>query len=108
MTHELFSLEKGLSTKVAEKRLRENGPNIVHPATELSLVMKFILSFGSGFAPLLWIATFLVFLSWEPFGTPPNNLYNLILALVLVVVIVVSSVVTFYQVNYYFFAFVKH
>jgi sodium/potassium-transporting ATPase subunit alpha len=46
---------------------------------------------------LLWFATFFVFLSWEPFGTPPSNIYNLVLAIVLLIVIVSSSLFTFFQ-----------
>jgi sodium/potassium-transporting ATPase subunit alpha len=46
---------------------------------------------------LLWVATIFIFLSWEPFGTPPSNEYSLILALVLICVIVLSSLFSFYQ-----------
>lgn len=33
------------------------------------------------------MSAFFVFLSWEPFGTPPSNIYNLALAIVLLIVI---------------------
>ena len=64
---------------------------------ETPMLIKFILSFFNGFGPLLWIACFFVFLSWEPFGTPPSNIYNLALAIVLLVVIVISGMFNFYQ-----------
>ena len=58
---------------------------------------KFLFSFTSGFAPLLWVAAALVFLSWQPFC--PDCIYNLMLACMLLLVIAVSSVFSFYQVN---------
>ncbi len=93
-------VEKGLTMNLAKRRLVDNGPNMVDPPKDYPLWMKFFFSFISGFAPLLWIATALVFISWEPLGTPPSNLYNLILAIVLIFVIVVSGIFTFIQVRY--------
>lgn len=97
--HFRTSFEKGISKGMAKRRIAELGANIVDPPRDYPLWVKFLFCFVSGFAPLLWTATTLVFLSWEPFGTPPSNLYNLILALVLIVVIVVSSVFSFVQVE---------
>jgi len=91
------NVDKGLTMNLAKRRLAENGPNMVDPPKDYPLWVKFFFSFISGFAPLLWIATALVFISWEPFGTPPSNLYNLILAIVLIIVIVVSGIFTFVQ-----------
>lgn len=95
------NIEHGLTMNLAKRRLAENGSNMVDPPKDYPLWMKFFFSFISGFAPLLWIATALVFISWEPFGTPPSNLYNLILAIVLIIVIVVSGVFTFVQVRFF-------
>ena len=47
--------------------------------------------------PSCRFATLFVFLSWEPFGTAPGNVYNLMLAVVLLIVITISSCFTFYQ-----------
>ena len=58
---------------------------------------RFMQCFLVGFAPLLWIAAGIVFLSWKPFGTPPSNSYNLILAIALLVVIFLSGQFQFYQ-----------
>ena len=95
----LRSIVNGLDPQEAAARIRQFGPNVVDPPREWPLWAKFAFAFFSGFAPLLWVATFLVFLSWEPFGTPPSNLYNLILAIVLIYVITTSSIFTFYQVT---------
>ena len=91
------SVDAGLSASAAAAKLAEHGPNVVSPPKTTPLWAKFILAFFSGFAPMLWIATFFVFLSWEPFGTPPSNVYNLILALVLLFVISASALLTFAQ-----------
>lgn len=94
-----LSVGYGLKHVTATARLSKNGPNLVIPPADWPWWCKLVLVHFSGFAPLLWVATFLVFLSWQPFGTPPTNLYNLILAIVLMAVIVISSMFTFYQVS---------
>jgi magnesium-transporting ATPase (P-type) len=91
------SVVRGLDEELAQVRLLNDGPNVVAPARQVPLVVKLLLSLVSGFAPLLWVACFFVFLSWKPFGSPPTNVYNLALAIVLIIVIVVSGSVTFYQ-----------
>ena len=63
--HFKTSTTNGLCGELAQVRLINDGPNIVKPAYTLPTWVKFLLSFFSGFAPLLWIATFFVFLSWE-------------------------------------------
>jgi sodium/potassium-transporting ATPase subunit alpha len=93
------SIATGLTREFAQERLQKLGQNIVKPAKQLPLWAKFLLCFVTGFAPLLWTASGLSFISWEPFGTPPTNLYNLILAVVLIIVIVISGSFVFYQVT---------
>ena len=63
--HFKTSISNGLCLELAQVRLINDGPNIVKPAYQLPTSVKLLLSFFSGFAPLLWIATFFVFLSWE-------------------------------------------
>ena len=88
---------RGLVSSEAATRLLKNGPNCIPPSQEYSLWVKFLLSFLSGFSPLLWFAAFFVFLSWKPFGTPPSDLFSLALAIVLLVVIFLSGLFNFYQ-----------
>ena len=95
--HFKTTVERGLDDEVAQVRLLNDGPNVVAPARQVPLVIKLLLCLVSGFAPLLWVACFFVFLSWKPFGAPPTDMYNLALALVLIIVIVVSGLFTFYQ-----------
>ncbi len=92
-----YSLDKGLSDAAAEELLKKNGPNALPKVKDLPLCAKFLLSFTSGFAPLLWFSAFFVFLSWKPFGTPPTDVYNLALAVVLLIVIFVSGLFQFFN-----------
>jgi len=91
------SLVHGLTSFAAANLLKYNGKNLVSRSGELSLWSKCALSFFSGFAPLLWVACFLAFLSWKPFGSPPSSVYNLALAIVLLIVIFISGLFNFYQ-----------
>ena len=81
----------GIATHTLNARIEIHGPNCIPPPKELHIVLKFILCFFTGFGPLLWIACFFVFLSWQPFGTPPSNVYNLALAIALLLVIFISG-----------------
>lgn len=92
------SAVNGLTLEAAATRLQEMGPNIIETVKTRPLWMKCFICFISGFSPLLWTATFFVFLSWKPFGTPPTDVYNLALAVALLLVISISSLFTFYQV----------
>ena len=92
------SVVNGLDPSTAAARLKEMGPNVIDAVKTRPLWMKCLLTFVSGFSPLLWVACFFVFLSWKPFGTPPTDVYNLALAIALLLVICISSLFTFYQV----------
>ncbi len=94
-----FSIAHGLQDVTAHARLIHDGPNISDPPKDWPIWAKFIFAFFSGFAPILWIAAFLAFISWRPLGEAPSNVYNLILGIALLIVIVVSSMFTFYQVR---------
>jgi Cation transporter/ATPase, N-terminus len=61
----MISIEEGLHDDFAEFRLKKDGPNVVTPTKVLPLWAKLLLSLVSGFAPLLWVACFLVFLAWK-------------------------------------------
>eukprot|EP01038_Epipyxis_sp_PR26KG_P006569 gene6569-9029_t len=91
------NLTVGLTSVRAKQIFIDKGPNKLIASAPWPLWMKAFFSLFSGFGPLLWTASFFVFLSWKPFGTPPTNLYNLILAIVLIVVILLSSLFNFYQ-----------
>ena len=91
------NIKNGLTSEQAKKLLHEHGYNEMAKAYQTPIWLKFIYCFFSGFAPLLWVAAFFVFLSWKPFGTPPSNIYNLALAIVLLIVIFLSGIFNFIQ-----------
>ncbi len=59
------------------------------------MVIKFLFSMMYGFGPLLWVATVLAFISWQPFA--PDNFYNLTLGVILAIINVLTALFTFYQ-----------
>ena len=82
------NFDSGLSFAQVESRLATDGANAVFPPAKVRPAWKkFVLSFFSGWGPLLWVAAAFVLVSWRPLGTPPKNAYNLALAIVLFVVI---------------------
>ena len=91
------SLSLGLDDEVAQRLLIKDGRNVLSAPLVRPLYLKFLLSFFNGFAPLLWVASFICFLSWKPFGSPPTDVYNLALAVALVLVIVISGLFNFVQ-----------
>lgn len=92
-----LSLRTGLNGVEAAARIEKLGRNAVEPPRSLPMWAKFLLSFTAGFAPLLWVAAVLVFLSWQPLC--PTCLYNLMLGIVLIMVIFTAGVFSFYQVR---------
>ena len=85
------SLTDGLTSSIAATRTSQYGKNSLKPPRTTPLIVRFLFSFVSGFNPLLWFATLFVVLSWEPFGTAPSNVYNLVLAIALLIVISLSA-----------------
>jgi hypothetical protein len=71
-----LSDSKGLSMKQVSDHIVSDGRNIIPPPRQLPIWAKFILCFFKGFGVMLWVCAFFVFLSWEPFGTAPSNVYN--------------------------------
>ena len=90
-------VDRGLDARAAASLLATHGPNVLTPPHVTPMWARFLWSFASGFSPLLWAATFFVFLSYRPFGAPPGDVYNLMLAIVLLVVIAISACFQFWQ-----------
>lgn len=89
-------MSTGLSTEEAAKRLERFGQNVMKEKKDWPIVIQFIISMFSGFGCLLWAATILAFLSWQPFA--PDNPYNLAMAVLLALINALSAGFTFYQV----------
>lgn len=93
----LFSIGTGLKQQSVDVQLSKDGMNILPKADSRPLWLTFLYCFTSGFAPLLWIAFAVVFITYIPFGVPPSNIYNLALAMALLAVIFISGIFTFFQ-----------
>lgn len=65
------------------------------PKKDWPLAVKFLFSMMHGFGPLLWAATALAFISWQPFA--PDNYYNLTMGVILAIINVLTALFTFYQ-----------
>lgn len=89
------SISTGLSAEEAVRRLEKFGPNVLQPKKDWPLVVKFLISMTHGFGPLLWAATALAFISWQPFA--PDNFYNLTMGVILAIINFLSALFTFYQ-----------
>ncbi|KAK9234683.1 hypothetical protein V1525DRAFT_349758 [Lipomyces kononenkoae] len=89
------SLQYGLTSEQANRRLTEYGKNM--PAKPPSHLLRdwFGYLFG-GFGSILLIASILVFISWKPLGQPPA-VANLALAIVLLIVFVIQAAFNAYQ-----------
>lgn len=85
----------GLIESQVNQRIGEYGLNQIPRPKELPMWAKFLLSLTAGFSPLLWVASVVLFISWEPFC--PSCLGNLVEACLLLSIIVVTGVFSFYQ-----------
>ncbi|KAJ1911429.1 hypothetical protein H4219_005946 [Mycoemilia scoparia] len=99
-TNEIFtrfntSPIQGLETSAIEARQARDGKNILSPPPSRWLKTIFNWLF-SGFAPLVWIACLVVWISWKPLGKPPSVNY-LALAIALVIVVAVQTGFNIYQ-----------
>jgi sodium/potassium-transporting ATPase subunit alpha len=91
----------GLTAAQVEINRTEYGSNAVSSAGEVSYIVLFAQQLMSGFNILLWIATIVIFLSWQPLGSL-NQLtaspVNLAVSALLLVVIFVQAGFNLYMV----------
>ena len=94
-------LKLGLSAAQVEVNRAEYGGNSLSSAGEVSYIVLFAQQLMSGFNILLWIATIVIFLSWQPLGSL-NQLtaspVNLAVSALLLVVIFVQAGFNLYMV----------
>jgi sodium/potassium-transporting ATPase subunit alpha len=91
------SAETGLAPEEVIRRTQFYGPNMVLPAKENPLWIKFIISLFSGFGTLLFVAGSISFLTYIPLGEPNPAVYNLALAIVIWAVQLLQGGFGFYQ-----------
>ncbi|KAF7984332.1 hypothetical protein HWV62_15333 [Athelia sp. TMB] len=80
----------GLDSPMAERRLHQNGKNVISPPPK-NLAKKIFFYIFGGFGSLLFVASIICFLAWKPLGEPDPAVANLALAIVLLVVIAIQS-----------------
>ena len=94
-------IKQGLSPQQVEANRLDYGSNVVSSAGEVSYIVLFAQQLMSGFNILLWIATIVIFLSWQPLGSL-NGLtaspVNLAVSALLLVVIFVQAGFNLYMV----------
>src|SRR5450755_4506484 len=81
------SVNQGLSTEQAKRRLMEYGRNTPSPPPTHLFRQIFGYCF-KGFGSILLVGAVLVFVAWQPLGEPPATA-NLALAIVLVAVFII-------------------
>ncbi|CAG8769228.1 9509_t:CDS:1, partial [Dentiscutata erythropus] len=85
----------GLTSSTAAQRLQRNGKNVISPPDSKIFKKIFGYLFG-GFCPLLWFASLICWLAWQPLGNPPDKT-NMGLAILLLIVIFLQAIFNGYQ-----------
>jgi hypothetical protein len=95
---ELRAPASGLKQTEASLRLRTNGPNVIQPYTQ-STILKILGYLISGFNLMLFGASILAWLAWKPAGEPNPDPINIALAVILIIVALISALFNWYQVR---------
>ncbi|KAI7864516.1 hypothetical protein BDF14DRAFT_1834045 [Spinellus fusiger] len=84
------SIERGLDKEQALKRVALYGKNAISPPASNWPKKLFDYFFG-GFCSLLWFASIICWVSWQPLGNPNPSSLNLALAIILLLVIFLQA-----------------
>jgi len=87
-------LKVGLSTSVANERLKDFGKNVLKERMKVHWSIKFLREFTSLFAIMLWIACLLSFISYAMLPSDPSNMF---LGVVVAIAVLVSGSAAFFQ-----------
>ncbi|ORX56789.1 calcium ATPase [Hesseltinella vesiculosa] len=90
------SIELGLETDQIQKRLELYGKNAISPPPN-NIIRKLFGYFFGGFCGLLWFASIICWISWQPLGNPNPSPLNLALAVILMMVIFLQAIFNAYQ-----------
>ncbi|CAG0898014.1 unnamed protein product [Darwinula stevensoni] len=92
-------IETGLSEEEAKHRLTRDGPNSLTPATTVPEWVKLFKQLSGGFALLLWIGSFICFVTYGiqagSYDDPPDD--NLFLGIALASVVIITGGFSYYQ-----------
>lgn len=86
--------ESGMTAAAAQKKLEEDGPNLLTPPKVTPWYVKLIKQFLNFFAILLEVAAILCFIGYALDSSSQDNLF---LGIVLVVVVIITALFTFFQ-----------
>ncbi|KAI8069352.1 hypothetical protein BC940DRAFT_236845 [Gongronella butleri] len=84
------SVERGLDKEQIDKRVALYGKNAISPPPS-NLLRKLIGYFFGGFCSLLWFASIICWISWQPLGNPNPSPVNLALAVILMMVVFLQA-----------------
>ncbi|ORZ35711.1 hypothetical protein BCR44DRAFT_50870 [Catenaria anguillulae PL171] len=90
------SLENGLDPTAVTRRRARVGPNALSPPPT-DWVRKVLGYLFSGFAAIMWIASIITFIAWQPLGGNNPSPATLALAIVILIVIFLQAIFTGYQ-----------
>ncbi|KAL1921901.1 uncharacterized protein VTP21DRAFT_10543 [Calcarisporiella thermophila] len=90
------SILEGLGLDQATKRLQQNGKNAITPA-RTNYLRKIASYLFGGFGALLWLASLICWISWQPLGLPNPDPLNLALAILLLIVVAIQAAFNAWQ-----------
>ena len=97
LTHRLgVNPAQGLSTEDANRRLSEDGKNVL-PSRKPSYLKKLAGYIFGGFCSILWVGVIIFFICWRPLGAPDPAPYNLGLAILVIIVIFLQAAFSAFQ-----------
>ncbi|KAF8154699.1 sodium-potassium ATPase [Crassisporium funariophilum] len=96
LTRLAVSPKTGLDKAQAQRRLQQNGKNVISPPKS-NILRKLLEWVLGGFGSLLFAAAIVCFIAWKPLGEPNPAPANLALAVVLLLVLMIQAVFNAWQ-----------
>ena len=82
--------------QVNARQVRD-GKNMLKKKKRKPIIVSYLIEVFGGYNVILWIATLLCFLCWQPLGGTNPSPYNLVLAIFLAVSILIQSAFSFFN-----------
>jgi sodium/potassium-transporting ATPase subunit alpha len=87
----------GLNDEQVQLRLKRDGKNLLKKRKNKPVIVRWLIEVFGGYNIIMWLATILCFLCWQPLGGDNPSVYNLVLTIFLFAVIMIQSTVSFIQ-----------
>ena len=91
------NVSEGLNDEHVELRLKRDGKNVLKKRKNKPVFVRWLIEVFGGYNIIMWVATILCLLCWQPLGGDNPSVYNLVLTIFLFVVIMIQSTVSFIQ-----------